>query len=193
VREAETQYAQFQIVFPAAPAGHPDVAALRMATKILAGSENGRLQRDLYATSRNVLDVTATYSAQELDGLVYVTVLCRPEADLQDLYDRVMKGIASMRDAEPSDLELQMGRNLAEMEYFTPLENLGGFGGRADAVNLANLMTGDPASGFDMVTGMAQVSPFAIRRVADTYFDPAHAVVVCIVPTGSLRKAIRTL
>jgi predicted Zn-dependent peptidase len=209
IKEAPTDYSFLYILFATAPYGDPGEPGLKMLGQFLTGASDARLKKALLEYNQDVLDVSATQSSQELDGTFWVVVTCKPDARLPLVYTQIMnklagatnedasRGSAILTDADKvkedrpiTPVELQMARNLSEMQFLSPLEKFYGFGGRCDVLNLANLYTGNPLSPVLAMQNQAEVTTFTLNDLMSKYFSRDHHVVMSIVPPGRRAQAV---
>ena len=200
IKEASTEYCFLYILFSTAPLGDPGEPGLKMLGHFLAGASDARLKKALLEYNQSVLDVSATQSSQELDGTFWVVVTCRQDARLQLVYEQIMSFLTGTsksdnletktRNGVITETELRMARNLAEMQFLTPLEKFYGFGGRCDVLNLANLYTGNPLSPFITLQNQSEVTAFTLNDLMSKYFSIDHHVVMSIVPPGRSAQAV---
>lgn len=200
IKEAPTDYCFLYILFATAPLGDPGEPGLKMLGHFLAGASDARLKKALLEYNQSVLDVSTTQSSQELDGTFWIVVTCRQDAKLQLVYEQIMSFLAgaaqsdkaetTARNGTITETELRMARNLAEMQFLSPLEKFYGFGGRCDVLNLANLYTGNPLSPFITLQSQSDVTAFTLNDLMSKYFSRDHHVVMSIVPPGRRAQAV---
>ena len=85
---------------------------------------------------------------------------------------------------------MERARNGYEARFLTRLERVGGFGGKADMLNLYNYFAGTPDY-FERDLGRYRaVMPADVQRVARHYLRTAHRVVLSVVPQGKPEQAV---
>ena len=89
-------------------------------------------------------DVSAGQGSQGLASTFAVVVTARSGHTLEEIRRLVDEEIAKLQAAPPSERELQRFQNRTEAGFFDRLERVGGFGGKADQLNLYYFRTGDP-------------------------------------------------
>jgi zinc protease len=111
---------------------------------VLAGGKNSRLYKRLVYELQVAQDVSAGQGSQGLASTFAVVVTARSGHKLEEIRGLVDEEIAKLQAAPPSERELQRFQNRTEASFFDRLERVGGFGGKADQLNLYYFRTGDP-------------------------------------------------
>ncbi len=190
ILEDNIRFNQLMLVFPTVNAGHPDEAALRMLSQVLAGSPEAVLNRNLPKQNPLILSIETSQSSQELTGTFTVTVTCKMETQLQPVYDAVMNILTSLAESGVPEDDLVSARNHAAMAFYAPLEAFYGFGGRSDILNLGNLMGGTPLFSVNQFNAtLASGSP-SLQRVAATYLTKNNQLVISVLPSGKSTQAV---
>src|SRR5690606_5933696 len=87
--------------------------------------------------------VSAFQDGGRLGSAFYIVVTARPGVGLGVLEEEVRSTIAALATQGPRPDELDRARNHIETSFVDALQNVGGFGGRADRLNLYHFFTGD--------------------------------------------------
>jgi zinc protease len=158
-------------------------AALDIASAVLAHGRSARLYRRLVYERQVAQAVTAWQGSALLDSTFRVTITARPGVHLAEIEDAVRHEIDDIAANDVTADELERARNGFETSFIDSLQNVGGFGGRADQLNLYLLHTGQPdfaQADLDRyrVLGAADIGD-AVRR-----WLTAPAVVLSVVPRG---------
>ena len=82
--------------------------------------------------------------AMEVAGEFNVQVTASPGHGLDEIQDVVEEELDRIRSEPLSDRELERAKNRVESQHVRQLEQMGGFGGRADQLNYYNAFGGDP-------------------------------------------------
>jgi zinc protease len=191
ILEDNIRYNQLMLVFPTAPAGHPDESALRLLAQVLAGSNEAVLRRNLPKQNPNIVSVEASQSSQELTGTFWLTITCKMEAPLQPVYDDVMRIVEALAGSGVPEDDLLSARNHLSMTFFTPMETFYGFGGRCDLLNLGNLMSGSPLFSFNQFHAALAAGSPSLQRAAGTYLTRNNQLVISILPAGKSGQAVK--
>jgi zinc protease len=119
-------------------------AALDAAAAILAHGRASRLHHSLVYERQQAQSVTASQSSALLGSTFRIVVTARPGVSLRVLEDAVRAEITALSNGGITQDELDRARNGIETGFVDSLQNVGGFGGRAEQMNLYLLHTGEP-------------------------------------------------
>ncbi len=119
-------------------------AELDLIAKIFGGGKSSRLYKSLVYEKRIAQDASAHQSSLALGSIFSIEATCKPGIRPKDLEDAIWKDLAEFRKIGPEPAELERARNTIESAIIRGLENLGGFGGVADRLNMYNHFLGDP-------------------------------------------------
>ena len=161
-------------LYHAPPWRDGNVPALDLLANVLAGSASARLNRRLVYEARLASAVTAEVSANEIAGLIIVTVTVndgidptRAEADL----DRVLGDL--LRDG-PTAAELQRARSRILGTFVRGAEQLGGGGGRSDILAEAMTYGGASDAYLSRLEGVARATAADVRRAGRAWLGAPH-------------------
>lgn len=191
ILEDNIRYNQLMLVFPTVAAGHPDEPALRLLAQVLAGSNEAVLRRNLPKQNPNIISVEASQSSQELTGTFWLTITCKMDAQLQPVYDDVMRIVGAIADGGVPEDDLVSARNHMSMAFFTPMESFYGFGGRCDLLNLGNLLAGSPLFNFNQFHASIAAGSPSLQRAAGSYLTQNNQLVISILPAGKSPQAVK--
>jgi zinc protease len=155
----------------APPRFDPDEAPLDVLVSVLAEGKSSRLHRHLVYERQIARDVGAYYAAQEIAGEIRVDATVAPGQSVAEVEAGILADIERLRKEPPSEEEVQRAVNRIEAYYVRALENLGGFGGRADLLNSFNVFTGDPGKLNTDLERYFAVKPEDVSRVAGRYLS----------------------
>ena len=127
----------------------PGDAELDVAASIMAGGKNSRLYKRLVYDMQVAQNVNVFQASSMLGSVFYVVVTARPSTDppaqvLDRLKAIVDEEIEKLRTAPPTERELQRVLNQTEAAFFGRMEQVGGFGGKADQLNGYLVQVGNP-------------------------------------------------
>ena len=173
--------ARVYLTWHSVPLYAPDDAELDVLADILAGGKTSRLYRLLVRDKQIAQDVQATQNSREVGGGFSISVTARPGQGLAELEAAVLGEVTRLQ-AEPPAAE-EVARAMARHESSTiqNLESVGGFGGRADQLNMYNVYTGDPGYLRKDFERYQKVDPAAVQRVAKQYLS-AKKMILEIAP-----------
>jgi zinc protease len=170
------------------PAFAADDAALDAAGGILAYGRASRLYRSLIYDSQIAQSVSAYQNSGLLSSSFHVVVTARPGASLAELEAAVRAEIADMAANGVNDRELERTRNSIETGFIDALQTVGGFGGRADQLNMYLFHTGEPDYASQDIERYRQLTRHDVARAVHRHLL-APPVVLNVVPRpGSPRR-----
>ncbi|HEY6911261.1 MAG TPA: pitrilysin family protein [Myxococcales bacterium] len=162
------------------PLEKPEAAALM---RILAGGKSSRLYHDLVYEKKIAQDVSASWDpSMQLGGLVEITATVQaghaPEEVLAALTDEVRR----LREGPPSPDELERAKRNLKAGLFAQLENVGGFGGKADQLNYYEMWAQDPGAFTRNLEAQLAVTPEQVQKLAQDYLEDEQRVVITVLP-----------
>jgi zinc protease len=187
--EDKVQLARLYLSWPTPPYLSPSDAALDATAGVLAGGKNSRLYRRLVYELQVAQDVSASQSSAALASTFDVVVTARAGHGLEELRKLVDEELAKLRAAPPSEHELQRFKNQREAATYGGLESVGGFGGKADALNNYYYYTGDPDYLAEDLARYQALAPEDIQAVAQRFLGEGR-VMLSVVPLGRLELAV---
>ncbi|MBI4475581.1 MAG: insulinase family protein [Acidobacteria bacterium] len=159
-------------------------ADLDLTGDILGSGKTSRLYGALVFDRRVAVDAMAGQSSRELSSLFTVTTTAAPGHSLSELEQVVSEEIRRFAAEGPELSELERALARAEAAFVFRLQNVGGFGGKADQLNAYNIYRHDPGF-FDRDWGRyAQATRESIRAVASRLLRPDQRLVLSVVPRG---------
>ncbi len=170
----KVQLSRLYLVWPSAPAFDADEAPLDVLATALADGKSSRLYRTLVYEKQIARDVSVFSHGMEVAGEFGVQVTASPGHALDEIQDVVEEELDRARSGPLLERELQRAKNRVESQHVRQLEQVGGFGGRADQLNYYNVLTGDPGAintDLDRFTG---VSADDVQRAARRWLGPAR-------------------
>jgi zinc protease len=161
----------------------PGDAELDTAGGVLAGGRAARLYRALVYEQQIAQSVSAYQGSALLGSTFRISITARPNIGLTPLERAVRAELASMSTNGITVRELDRARNGIETHFIDALQTVGGFGGRADQLNMYLFHTGDPAFvGEDLMRYRRLTTDDIAGAVAAHLLRPG--IVLSIVPRG---------
>ncbi len=164
------------------PAYQAGDAELQLAATVLAGDKSSRLYTSLVRDQQIAQSVNAYQYPLQLGSVFGFEVLGKPGQDPVALEKAAWAEIEKLRAAPPSADEVTRARTAWEASTLRGLENLGGFGGRADVLNHYFHFTGDPGYLPKDVARFRAVTPEGIQGVLAAQIRADNRVVVHVTP-----------
>src|SRR5437660_6151365 len=167
-----------------------EVPAMGPLMRILAGGKSSRLYHDLVYQQKVAQDVSASWdSAMRLGGLIELTATVQAGHTPEEVASALDAELRRVRDEPPSAAELQRARRNLEAGLFAQLENVGGFGGKADQLNYYETFAGDPAAFAQQLERVLAVTPQDVQKAAQTFLKAEQRVVITVLPEAKQASA----
>jgi zinc protease len=152
------------------------------AASALGGGDSSRLYKALVYDKQIAQDVSASQNSMALASMFEITATVRPGHTPQEVESAIDQELERFRRDGPDEKEVERARNTFETTMLEGLENLGGFGGVADTLNMFNQYVHDPGYLPKYIQEHRQLTPAAVKGFADKYLTPTSRVVLYAVP-----------
>jgi zinc protease len=159
-------------------------ADMDVAASVLADGKTSRLYRRLVYDRQTAQDVSAFQSSGQLGSSFWVIVTARPGVDLDEMESVVREEIARLASDGPTEREVQRSVNGIETDFVDALQTVGGFGGKADRLNLYEFYVGDPGFVQSDLARYSGITTESLRERVRRHLAERPAVVLSIVPRG---------
>ena len=145
----QVQLPRLYLAWPSPALFTPGDAELDVTAAVLAGGKNSRLYKRLVYDMQIAQSVIAYQSSGRLGSMFRIEVTARPSKEpaaqvLDKLKAIVDEELAKLRETVPSDREVQRVLNQTESSFYSRMERVGSFGGKADQLNSYWVQTGNP-------------------------------------------------
>ena len=170
----KVQLPRLYLVWPSTPAFDEDEAPLDVLGTVLADGKSSRLYRTLVYEKQIARSVSVYNHAMEVAGEFNVQVTASPGHGLDEIQDVVEEELDRIRSEPLSDRELERAKNRVESQHVRQLEQMGGFGGRADQLNYYNTFGGDPGMINTDLERFTGVQADDVRRAARRWLGSAR-------------------
>ncbi|NOY06353.1 MAG: insulinase family protein [Chlorobi bacterium] len=178
---APIKYTALSLIWHSAPMGSVDEAALFVLARILAGTQQSRLQKAL--VQKNLArSVQTNQMSLVQDGMFWCSINSGQETNLLLVYNTVMNTLQDLMTAPPTRDEVQIAANTLQRELYGMLEMLGGPGSRTYSFNTGSCFLDDPAYMQKLIRDIRTVTPPEISRVARKYLRPTNNTAFSLVP-----------
>ncbi|MEW5983282.1 MAG: pitrilysin family protein [Acidobacteriota bacterium] len=155
-----------------------------LLANVLGGGKASRLYRRLVYEQRVATDVSAYQASRELGGFFQIAATAVPGTTLETLEGAIMEEVARLADQGPTSEERDRSVALTESAFWSRLEHVGGFGGKADQLNGYNVHRGDPGwFGHDLAR-YTDAEVASMRESARRFLAAADRVTLSVVPSG---------
>ncbi|MEK7705775.1 MAG: pitrilysin family protein [Myxococcota bacterium] len=150
-----------------APAAYaPGDADCDFLAFILGRGRTSRLYQRLVYDLELAQEVSATQESLALGSLFTVAASARPGVDLAVLERETEKILSELQETPPTEHEIERARNQLTTAMVSPLQQLGGFGGRADMLNRYQHYLRDPGYFTRDLARYGQVTPASVQAMA---------------------------
>jgi zinc protease len=175
------------IVWPAPAFFEVDGFDLDLASKILTDGLSSRLNRALVYDRQLCTSVNAFYWDREISGAFVTIATARAGTSLKQVEETIASEIARLARQGPTPEELDRAKTKSELEFVSGLERIGGFGGKADLLNMYNTFLGDPKLFADVITRTRAVTPASMQHAVSKWIDTPNRLAVRFHPETSAR------
>jgi zinc protease len=163
-----------------APLENPAMAPLM---RILAGGKSSRLYHRLVYEKKIAQDVSASWDpSMRLGGIVEITATVQAGHTPEEVAAALDAEIRGLREAPPSQQELERAKRNFRSGLFAQLENVGGFGGKADQLNYYEMWARDPGAFNSQLEATLSVGPAQVQEAARRYLQDERRVVITVLP-----------
>jgi zinc protease len=162
----------------------PGDAELDLLSNVLSSGKNSRLYKRLVYDDQIAQDVTAFQWSRELVSSYCVIATAREGHTLAELEATIDEELDRLRKEAPQEREVERAINQWEADFLKTLEQVGGFGGKADLLNRYFVYTGNPDYFNEDRARYRSVGAQDIQAVVRRYLDDDARVVLSVVPEG---------
>lgn len=155
----------------------PEDAALELLAHALGGDKTSRLYRALVREKQIAQDVRAYQDGRELSSDFSIVATVRPGHSITEVEEAIDEEIGRVKAQPLADEEIQRAINTYEARTIRSLESVGGFGGRADQLNLYNTYTGDPGYLGKDFARYTRIDAATVQNTARRYLGPGRVVI----------------
>jgi zinc protease len=164
-------------------------AALDVLAHVLAAGKASRLHRDLVVERELALDVWAHQSSGHSGSIFEAGATGRAGGSLDPIESAIRHIVKVVAERGVTAAELDNARTAILTSFVDDLQCMGGFGGRADRLNLYAFHTGDPHFARRDAERFARLSTDDVRQAAANWLDQPAAVVRVVPATGAVPGA----
>ena len=179
-------------VWPAPANMSGDDAAGDILRAILSDGQSSRMHRTLVYEKQLAQSASVNYHAAEIAGQFRMELTPADGHTLDEVEAAAEAVLESIATQPPTEEEFERAINRIEMQHYRTLSRVGGFGGRADALNYFNVFTGDPNR---LNTAMDDYRAVTLDDVLRVHHDilAGGQVRMRVLPEPSLNTATTTV
>ncbi|MBI4499681.1 MAG: insulinase family protein [Gemmatimonadetes bacterium] len=162
----------------------PGDAEMDVLANVLGGGKNSRLYQRLVYDLQIAQDVSAFQLSSELGSAFRITATARPGHTLSELEQEIQEELDRIKRQPPSARELGRAVNQYEAGFLDQMEQVGGFGGKADQLNHYYTYTGNPDYFNEDLSRYQALDPADVTAMAARFLRDDARVVLSVVPQG---------
>lgn len=171
----------------------PGDAELDLVSTILTDGLSSRLQKSLVYEKQLCSDVNSFQYSQEGAGIFVIWATARPGSSIPRMEQIVTEEIARLATSGPTAEELKRAKAKWEFQFVTGLERIGGFGGKADFLNMYNTLLGDPGKFAADVERHENATVESVRAQVAKWLNTQNRLLVRFRPDTSQRESVAEL
>ena len=163
----------------------PGDAELDVAAAVLSGGKNSRLYRRLVYDLQIAQSVSARQQSGRLASAFVIDVVPRPGRTIEEIRRIVDEEIETLKAAPPDRREVDRALNQIETSFYSRMERVGGFAGKADQLNAYYAATGNPDYFAEDLARYRSLTPSDIQAIARRFLPADRRVELIVVPEGT--------
>lgn len=169
----------------------PGDAEMDALANILAGGKNSRLYKRLVYDMQIAQDVSVFQDSKKFSSEFFIIATARSGHNLEEIKTVIQEELDKLKKEPPTERELQRAVNQYEARFLDGLENIGGFGGKADILNNYFYYTGNPDYLNEDLNRYKALTVKDIQMMTQSYLKDNSRVILSIVPQGKSDLAIK--
>ena len=159
--------------------------AIQAATRILAGGKASRLYEELVYRRKIAQDVSASFdNSMQLGGQIEISATVQAGHTAEEVEQALLEELKKLRETPPSAAELDRAKRNVQAALYAALENVGGFGGKADQLNFYEMWARDPGAFTANLEKFMAVTPQDVQNAVREFLGEEKNVVIEIAPAG---------
>jgi len=167
----------------------PGDSALDVTSSILAGGKNSRLYKKLVYDLQVAQNVVAYQNSNMLGSMFRIEITARPSKEpaaqvLEKLKTLVDEELAKLRESPPDAREVDRVLNQTESSFFSRMERVGSFGGKADQLNGYWVQAGNPDWFAEDLARYQSLQPVDVQAAVRRWLPADKRIELIVVPKG---------
>jgi zinc protease len=160
----------------------PGDATMDVVSSVLSGGKNSRLYKRLVYDMQIAQSVEAYQASRMLSSYFLIEATPRPGHTTEELQKVIDEEIARLQREGPTAHEVQRAINQTESTFFSRMERVGGYRGKAEQLNAYYTTTGDPDWFNEDLARYRAISPSDVRAAAETFLPADRRIELTVVP-----------
>ncbi len=173
----KVQLPRVYLAWITAPYFKPGDADLDLLALTLGGGKSSRLYKKLVYEKQIAQDVRAEQQSLMLGSIFQITATAKPGVKPEELEKAIEEELATVQKDGITQVELERARNTIETRKIQGLQRLGGFGGKADMLDLYNHYLGDPGYLPKDLARYENATTTSLKKQAETLTANSRVVV----------------
>jgi len=166
----------------------PGDAALDVLASILSGGKNSRLYKRLVYDEQVAQSVSAGQQSARLASQFVIDVIPRPGHTVEEMQKIVDEEIEKLNVRPPDSREVERALNQIEASFYSRMERVGSFGGKADQLNAYYAATGNPDYFAEDLARYRALTSSDIQAIAQRFLPKDRRVELIVMPDGDSRR-----
>ena len=155
--------------------------ATDLLMRILAGGKSSRLYHDLVYDRKIAQDVSASWeNGMRLGGQIEIAATVQAGHTAEEVEAALLDEIRGLRDAPPAADELERARRNLQAGLYAQLENVGGFGGKADQLDYFEQWAQDPGYFTKALEQALSATAQDVQKAAQQYLRDEQRVTIVV-------------
>lgn len=167
----------------------PGDAEMDVVSGVLADGKVSRLYHRLVYDMQIAQDVSAFQISNTLSSQFCIVSTARSGHGLGEIEAVIQEELDRLKAEPPTEREVQRVVNGWEASFLDRLERIGGFGGKADALNGYYTRTGNPDFFNEDLSRYTALGPTDVQSAVQTFLRNDGRVILSIVPQGQPQLA----
>ena len=184
VLEDRVQLPRIYMCWLTAPLHTPGDAEMDVVSGVLTDGKTSRLYRRLVYDMQIAQDVFAFQGSSSLSSQFCIISTARSGHSLDEIEAVIQEELDRLKAESPTEREVRRIVNGYEASFLDRLERIGGFGGKADALNAYYTRTGNPDYFNEDLSRYTSLGPMDIQSAIQSFLRDDGRVVLSIVPQG---------
>jgi zinc protease len=170
------------------PAYAPADAALDVVSSVLAGGKNSRLYKRLVYDEQVAQDVSAAQQSGRLASEFVIDVIPRPGHTVEEMQMIIDQELERLKATPPDAREVERALNQIEASFYSAMESVGGYAGKANQLNAYYASTGNPDYFAEDLARYRALTPPDIQAIAQRFLPTDRRIELVVMPDGDSRR-----
>jgi zinc protease len=167
------------------PMFEPGDAALDIVSAVLSDGKNSRLYKRLVYDMQIAQSVSAAQVSRALSSYFLVDATPRPGHTIEEIRTVIDEEIEKLQRDGPTEYEVQRALNQMEASFYSRMERVGGFGGKADQLNAYYARTKMPDWFNEDLARYRSISPIDVRAAAQAFLPAQKRIELTVAPDAA--------